>query len=182
MLKHQMWLWFWFFFGMAMYMLKRAYYLVTGPNPVANTYGQFVERCWIPLLVRSFLDSIVFWAMFTPGMMDKGLDLMGWSSAGWAVSMVTQFAFAAALFGHVVDSGMDFAVSKLPYLKDVLPQMPGPLPKPPAPPPAPPNLPSVGGGSGAGEAVSAMATVGAFSTDSADCSHSDAGDCGLGGH
>lgn len=127
MYVHEMWLWLWFFLGMLMYMLKRAYYLVTGPNPVANSYPQFIERCWIPLLVRGFLDSIAFWALFTPGVADKALSAIGWGDAGWAVSMVTQFAFAAALFGHVVDSAVDFGVSKIPYLKDILPQMPSPL-------------------------------------------------------
>lgn len=181
MYKHEFWLWFWFFIGMMMYMLKRSYYLVTGPNPVANSYLQFIQRCWIPLLVRGFLDSIAFWALFTPGMADKALDAVGWPSASWAMSMVTQFAFAAALFGHVVDSVMDFAVSKLPYLKDALPQMPGPLPKPPQAP-IDPTLPSVSGGSGADDVVSAVATIDASSHGSADCSHSDAGDCGHGGH
>jgi hypothetical protein len=126
-MKHQLWLWGWFFMGALMYWLKRAFYLVTGPNPIANTYGQFIQRCWIPLIVRFFLDSLVFWALFTPGFADKALNYLGWSSFAWAVQMVTQFAVFAAVFGHTVDSGMDFAVSKVPWIKDVLPQMPPPL-------------------------------------------------------
>ena len=132
-MKHQLWLWMWFYIGMFLYMLKRAYYLVTGPNPVANTYAQFVQRCWLPLLVRAGLESGIFWVCFTPGIVDKGLAYLGWENWSWAVAMVTQFAAMAFFFGHAVDSIADFAVSKIPFVKDWLPQMPGPL-KPPAQP------------------------------------------------
>lgn len=128
---HILWLWFWFFVGGFSYWLKRAYYLVTGPNPVATTYKQFWQRCWVPLLIRFFLDSLVFWMLFTPGVTEKFLNFLGWESFAWAVSMVTQFAVFAAVFGHAVDSVLDFAVSKIPWIKDVLPQMPGPLPPTP---------------------------------------------------
>jgi hypothetical protein len=133
-MKHELWLWLWFGIGAAFYWLKRAYYLVTGPNPVANNYRQFIERCWIPLMVRAFLDSLTFWMLFTPGVADRFLATLGWSNFSWAVSMVTQFAVFAAVFGHTVDSIMDVAVSKIPFIKDVLPQMPGPLVSPPSSP------------------------------------------------
>lgn len=137
-MKHLVWLWLWFFVGMASYWLKRAYYLVTGPNPVANTYRQFIERCWIPLLVRAFLESLIFWVLFTPGLADKALAYLGWTSYGWAVSLITQVAPVAAIFGHALDSVVDIAISKVPFVKDVLPQMPGPLqPNVPNPVPAP---------------------------------------------
>jgi hypothetical protein len=132
--KHLLWLWCWFFVGALMYWLKRAYYLVTGPNPIANTYAQFWQRCWIPLLVRFFIDSLIFWALFTPGFADKALKYlstlpgMGFmDNMSWVVMMVTQFAVFAAAFGHTVDSAADFGVSKIPWIKDVLPQMPPPL-------------------------------------------------------
>lgn len=139
---HTLWLWVWFFAGAMMYSLKRAYYLITGPNPVANSWGQFWQRCWVPLLVRFFLDSLVFWALFTPGAIDKGLDYLGWSTFSWAVTMVTQFAVFAATFGYTVDSVLDFAVSKAPFIRDFLPQMPGPLARPddPGPGPGPDDL------------------------------------------
>lgn len=128
---HLVWLWWWFLLGMATYWLKRAYYLVTGPNPVANTYRQFWQRCWIPLVIRAFLDSLIFWALFTPGFADRALSYLGWDRMAWAVTMVTQFAVFAAVFGHAVDSIVDFAVSKTPWIKDAVPQMPGPIkPKP----------------------------------------------------
>ena len=129
-MKHEIWLWTWFLIGMLTYWLKRAYYLVTGPNPVASTYGQFAQRCWIPLVVRGFLESLVFWVMFTPGIADKLLAAAGWTSYGWAVQMITQVAPVAAVFGHAMDSVMDMAVSKIPFINTLLPQMPGPL-KPP---------------------------------------------------
>jgi hypothetical protein len=127
-IKHELWLWTWFTVGAFTYWLKRAYYLVTGPNPIANNYTQFMQRCWIPVLVRWFLDSMAFWAMFTPGFADKAITFMGWTNFAWILDMVTQFAVFAAVFGHTVDSVVDFAVSKIPVVKDVLPQMPGPLP------------------------------------------------------
>lgn len=128
---HFMWMWFWFLMGMLTYWAKRAYFLVTGPNPIANSYGQFIERCWIPLLVRSFLDSLVFWLLFSPGAADRLLAYLGWTSYGWAVSLITQVAPVGAVFGHTIDSIMDFAVNKIPWIKGILPQLPGPLPTPP---------------------------------------------------
>jgi len=125
--QHLLWLWFWFLVGMSTYWLKRAYYLVTGPNPIANTYGQFVQRCWIPLFIRMLADSAVFWALFTPGFADRALSYLGWTTFSWVVMMVTQFAVFAAVFGHTVDSVLDFALSKIPGVKDCLPQMPGPM-------------------------------------------------------
>lgn len=127
-MKHLLWLWLWFYIGMLTYWLKRAYYLVTGPNPIANNYKQFVERCWIPLLVRAFLESMVFWVLFTPGIADRMLAYFGWTSYGWAVQLITEVAPVAAFLGHTMDSIVDFGVSKIPWIKDVLPQMPGPLP------------------------------------------------------
>lgn len=137
MSKHLLWVWIWFLIGMMSYWLKRAYYLVTGPNPIANTYTQFVQRCWIPLGVRGLLESLLFWILFTPGLADKALESIGWASYGWAVQIVTTIAPAAAILGHTMDSIMDMAVSKIPLVNTVLPQMPGPLPKPPAPNPGP---------------------------------------------
>jgi len=130
--KHLLWVWFWFILGMVSYWAKRAYYLVTGPNPVATTYRQFIERCWIPLLVRGFLESLLFWILFTPGIADKALAYFGWTSYGWAISLITQVAPVAAIFGHTIDSVADVVVSKVPFIKDVLPQMPSPLPATPA--------------------------------------------------
>jgi len=122
-----LWLWFWFFVGALMYWLKRAYYMVSPPNPVATGYAHFLERAWAPLMVRFFADSMVFWALFTPGFADKALAALGWETASWVVSMVTQFAVFAGIFGFFSDSVADIAISKIPWIKDVLPQMPGPM-------------------------------------------------------
>lgn len=128
---HLVWLWFWFFVGASLYMLKRAYYLVTGPNPIANSYPQFLERCWIPLLVRFAIDSGIFWTCFTPSLAVAGLNFMGWTNFSWVISVITQFAPCALFFGYSVDSIVDFGVSKISWLKNWLPQMPGPLPTQP---------------------------------------------------
>lgn len=135
--KHLLWLWLWFYVGMILYMAKRAYYLVTGPNPVANTYGQFIRRCWLPLLIRGALESGMFWICFYPELLASALNYMGWSNVASYVVIVTEFAPAAFFFGHAIDSLADFAVSKIPFIKDILPQMPGPINPVPAPAPAP---------------------------------------------
>ena len=130
---HLLWLWFWFAIGMVVYMLKRAYYLVTGPNPVANTYPEFIKRCWIPLLVRAVVDSGLFWLSFYPAIMNPILSKIGLSFQ--IESPMSQMPGPIALFvGLAMDSVVDFAVTKIPYVKDWLPQMPPPLKELPAPP------------------------------------------------
>lgn len=124
---HLLWLWFWFLIGMATYMLKRAYYLVTGPNPIASGYGEFFRRCWIPLLVRAMIDGGIYWATFTPQLLGAGLEYLGWSRFHNAVVILSQFGVFAFFFGIGVDSLADFGVSKVPFFKDFLPQMPGPI-------------------------------------------------------
>lgn len=126
---HLAWLWLWFGVGMSAYMLKRGYYLITGSNPVANSWGQFFQRCWPPLLVRLILDSGVYWATFTPTVLVGMLRAMGWSAFANSVESVTHFGFFALFFGFGVDSVLDIAVSKIPWIKDFLPQMPPPLPQ-----------------------------------------------------
>jgi hypothetical protein len=127
---HELWVWLWFLLGMATYWLKRAYYGINPPNPVATGYSNYLQRAWAPLLVRCFLESLIFWIMFTPGLADKALASLGWTSYGWIVLTVTSVAPAGAVLGHTMDSVMDMAVSKIPFVKDILPQMPGPLPQP----------------------------------------------------
>lgn len=124
---HFVWLWFWFLVGMGIYMLKRAYYLVTGPNPVANTYGQFIERCWIPLLVRAVVDSGLYWLAFYPDLFNGALKYLGIDFQ--LHSAIPEFGVVSLFAGLFVDSLVDFAVTRLPYVKDWLPQMPAPLPK-----------------------------------------------------
>jgi hypothetical protein len=125
----EVWVWQWFLLGMVTYWLKRAYYGINPPNPVATGYKNYIERAWAPLLVRAFLESLIFWIMFTPGLADKALAYFGWTSYGWAVQVFTTVAPAAAVLGHAADSVMDMAVSKIPFVKDILPQMPGSLPQ-----------------------------------------------------
>lgn len=129
-MKHEIWLWAWFLIGMAMYWLKRAYYGVNPPNPIANNYLHWLQRSAVPLLVRAFIDSMFFWLLFTPGLTDKIISSFGWQDASWALDMVTQFPVFASCFGFMVDSVVDIAVTKIPFVKDVLPQMPGPLAPP----------------------------------------------------
>jgi len=124
---HEVWLWLWYLIGVFFYWLKRAYYGINPPNPVATGYGHYVQRAWVPLSVRFFADSVIFWMMFTPGLADKGLAALGWEKAAWAVSMATQLAPFSATFGFFIDGAADIAISKIPLVKDALPQMPGPL-------------------------------------------------------
>jgi hypothetical protein len=133
-----MWLWLWFIIGELVYILKRAYYLITGPNPIANNYKQFLERCWAPLLVRAICGAGVYWLTFYPELLSDALSLAG---INWQIhSSIPHYAVFALFFGLGVDSILDFVVSKIPYLRDFLPQMPAPLPKAQvANPPAPEN-------------------------------------------
>lgn len=122
------WLWLSFGVGVFFYWLKRAYYGVNPPNPVATGYYNYLQRSWAPLLIRAAIDSAVFWLLFMPGLADKALGAIGWTNYAWVVTIITQFAPVAFFFGFFVDSVVDFAVTKIPFVKDVLPQMPGPLP------------------------------------------------------
>lgn len=119
------WLWWWFLFGMGVYMLKRAYYLVTGPNPVANNYTQFLQKCWIPLFVRAVVDSGFYWATFYPDLVNPVLKYFNISFE--LHSPLPHYGLVALFFGLGVDSLVDFLVTKIPFLKDWLPQMPPPL-------------------------------------------------------
>lgn len=130
------WLWLWFVIGQGVYQLKRAYYLVTGPNPIANSYRQFMQRCWPPILVRFAAGAGIYWATFYPEVLGDAIKAIGWNVT--LHSPLPHFAVVALFFGLGIDNGLDFALNKIPYLKDWLPQMPGPLPKaevanPPAP-------------------------------------------------
>lgn len=129
MTKSELWLWLWYVLGMSSYWLKRAYYGIAPPNPVAHSYTQYIQRSWVPLLIRCFLESMVFWVMFTPGIADHLLGALGWDSYGTAMQLITKVPPIAAVFGHAVDSITDMAVSKIPFVKDILPQMPPPLPQ-----------------------------------------------------
>lgn len=129
-MQNELWLWLWFTIGMGIFWLKRAYFGINPPNPVATSYANWLQRSWAPLLVRAFVDALAFWLLFTPGVTDKALAYFGWESYSGVVALITKFAPVAAMFGYVVDSAVDFAVTKIPFVKDVLPQMPGPLPQP----------------------------------------------------
>jgi hypothetical protein len=52
---------------------------------------------------------------------------MGWEDFANEVNALTQFGFFALFFGFGVDSVLDFAVTKIPWIKEFLPQMPPPL-------------------------------------------------------
>lgn len=124
---HHLWLWMWFMFGMMIYVLKRAYYLVTGPSPVANSYSEFFQVCWIPLLVRCVVDSGVYWITFYPDLLNGVVKAFGIDYP--LHSAIPQFGVVALFAGLFVDSIVDFAVTKIPFVKDWLPQIPPPLKK-----------------------------------------------------
>jgi hypothetical protein len=130
---HLLWLWAWFFIGMAIFMLKRSYWGVYGPSPIGSSYGNYFQRCWVPLLVRFFWDSLIFWICFTPQLLAEGLSLLGWSSLSGGVAVITKFAPCAAGFGYLVDSILDtvaaIAEKHVPFLSGVLPPLPPPLPQ-----------------------------------------------------
>ena len=114
-------------------MMKRAFYLIKGPNPVANSWKQFVEVAWLPLLFRFVVDSAIYWAMFTPQIAQAGLEYLGFEKFAGIVAVITKFAVCSLGFGLIVDSLVDWGIgtvlSKIPFLSGFWPQMPSPLPK-----------------------------------------------------
>jgi hypothetical protein len=131
---HLLWEWLWFVLGMSIFMLKRSYWGVFGPSPIGSSYGNYFQRCWVPLLVRSFWDSLIFWICFTPQLLTAGLSFLGWNSMAGVVAVITKYAPCAAAFGYLVDSVLDtivaIAAKHVPFLSGVLPPMPSPLPQP----------------------------------------------------
>lgn len=124
-LGHLSWLWFWFIFGELTYVLKRAYFLVTGPNPIATNYGEFIARAWPALIVRGVVGAGIYWLTFYPEVMSDIVSYYGWNIHFH--SPLPQYAVVALFFGLFVDFGLDFIFLKIPGLKDWLPQMPAPL-------------------------------------------------------
>ena len=104
------WLWFWFLFGSAIYMYKRAFYLINGPNPVANTWKQFVCVAGVPLLFRTVVDSMIYWAFFTPQIVQEALRYFGWQSFAGVIGVITKFAVCSLGFGLIVDSLVDCGI------------------------------------------------------------------------
>lgn len=133
MQHHLYWLWFWFFVGAVTYWVKRGFYLITGPNPVAENVEQFIKVAGVPLGFRFVVDSGVYWAFFSPEIVQNGFGFLGWTHASWVISIVTQFGVCALFFGLFVDSLVDLGIGtlfpKIPLLKDWWPQMPSALPK-----------------------------------------------------
>lgn len=128
---HLLWLWFWFLFGAHAYIGKRAFYLIKGPNPVANNFREFVKVAGVPIAFRLLVDSAVYWALFTPEIAQSALTYLGWNMAAGVIGVVTQYGVFALFFGLGVDPMVDWAIgtviSKIPFLKDWWPQMPPPL-------------------------------------------------------
>jgi hypothetical protein len=126
---HETWLFLWYILGMLTYMIKRGHYLITGPNPIANNWTQFIQRSWVPLGVRGLMETVAYWLLFTPQVAAAALTHLGWTNYAWVLTMAITSAPAAFFLGHGADSITDLAVSKIPWLNQILPQMPGPLQK-----------------------------------------------------
>jgi len=130
---HILFLWLWFALGMSVFMLKRSYWGVFGPNPVGSSYGNYFVRCWVPLTVRAFWDSLIFWVFFHPPLLTAALAGLGWSSMSDWLAVITKYGGCAAMFGYLVDSVLDtvamIAEKHVPLLNGFLPPMPPPLPQ-----------------------------------------------------
>ncbi len=128
---HHLWLWLWFGVGALAYIVKRAFYMITGPNPVANNAEQYIRVAGIPIAYRLLVDSGFYWACFSPLLLQNMLRFFGWQAGANVIGVVTDYGVCALMFGLTVDSGMDWAIptviGKLPFLKDWWPQMPGPM-------------------------------------------------------
>lgn len=132
-IRHELWLWLWFGVGAMAYVIKRAFYLITGPNPVANNVSQFVKVAGVPIGFRLLVDSGIYWLLFTPQTAVALLKYMGWQETAGVLSDVTHYAVFALFFGLGVDPLVDWAiptiVGRIPFFKDWWPQMPAPLPR-----------------------------------------------------
>ena len=130
---HFAWEWFWFLLFALIFVSKRAFFGITGPSPVANNLKQYVYRAGVPVTVRLFLDSLIFWVMFFPQLAQSALRYFGWEEWAGTIAAITAYSPVAALFGYVVDSFADFGIGtlakRIPFLGELWPQMPGPLPQ-----------------------------------------------------
>jgi hypothetical protein len=128
---HIVWLWFWFLVGATVYVAKRGYYMVKGPNPVANNLGQYLCVAFVPILFRLLVDSALYWLCFTPELLAAGLRYINCTECAGVVSVITQFAPCALLFGMSVDPMVDWGIgtvlNRIPFLAGWWPQMPGPV-------------------------------------------------------
>lgn len=119
-------LWICFILGQLLYILKRAYYSVNGPNtPVTekiNTYKMFLISYWIPLFVRGVLGVFIFWVvMFYPDLFTKITQYLG-LNINLTIPKVPPVAF---LLGLGSDFILDWIVSKVPFLQGTIPDVGG---------------------------------------------------------
>lgn len=131
---HELWLWLWYGLGALLYMVKRAFYGIQPPNPVAHDVPHYIRRAGIPILFRFALESAGFWTLFNPVIAAKVVTLFGGGRYVWLVQIIAQFAPAAFVTGLALDPMADWfiptVIGRIPGLKDWWPQMPGPLPQP----------------------------------------------------
>jgi hypothetical protein len=127
---HLAWLWLWFVIGELTYMSMRAHFMVRGPRPVATGYIDFLKRAWGPLLFRFGAENALFGMLLNPQIAPAALHALGWESLASTVELLIQFAPVTYMMGLCGDVASDFAVVKLPFVKDIWPQMPPPLPQP----------------------------------------------------
>lgn len=115
--------------GESTYIAMRAHFMVKGPRPVATSYLGFLKVAWGPLIFRIGAENALFWTAQNPYLAESLLKAMGWEFLAFYCTLLRFYpiAYGAGLCGDVI---MDFAVVKVPYLKDVWPQMPPPLPQP----------------------------------------------------
>ena len=133
MIKHQLWLWAWFILGTLTYMLQRAYFLRSPRNPrrIANSYAELLQVAGVPMFTRFVFDCAIYWMFLTPTLAVKIFTTIHFDKWAWAISVIGEFGAMALFSGLVVDVVLDFGIStvanKIPFVKDIVPQMPPPL-------------------------------------------------------
>ncbi len=113
--------------GQLIYILKRAYFAVQGPDDTINSYRKFFSHFWPVLIFRGSLGLLLFsYVAFHPDVLwslISNLSVFGIIvSDKWhfllTIPMVPPTAFG---FGLAIDFLLDWASVKIPWIKERIP-------------------------------------------------------------
>jgi hypothetical protein len=116
--KANLLLWLFFVLGQLLYILKRAYFSVQGPDHDVNSYAEFVRKYWASLLFRAASGAALFWVFaFYPDLFTKLVGYVG-LNINLTLPTVPPVAF---FLGLTSDVALDLISSKVPWLQGQIP-------------------------------------------------------------